>query len=222
MSKYNLSKLSSFFRKFGGVRLIRAYAKLGVLKVVQKETIRGSIQRQSADKIYYRFQPAILNALRERYTSSVRARLKVHDAGLVSRDRSDIIWCCWLQGFEKAPAIVKACVNSLSENIKGKEFRFVDEQNLREYICFPEHIEERWRKKKIPPAMFADLIRLELLVKYGGTWIDSPCYALGLKIQVPSFKSTWMQTFSCSNLNNQIRHNFQGYPIGSSRLAAIT
>lgn len=182
MSKYNLSKVTSLFRKFGGIRLIRAYAKLGVLKVVLKETIRGLIQRLSADKIYYLFQPAILNALRERYCSLMAARLKEHEAEQVSRVRSNIIWCCWLQGFENAPAIVKACVNSLREKIKGKEFRFVDEQNLGQYICFPKHIEERWQKKQIPPAMYADLIRLELLIKYGGTWIDSTVLCTGLNV----------------------------------------
>lgn len=180
MSNYSPSKLLSLFHKFGGIRLIRAYVKLGVLKAVLKETIKGLIERQSADKIYYRFQPAILNALRERYTSLMSVRLKEHDVEQGNRERNDIIWCCWLQGFENAPAIVKACVNSLRENIKGKEFRFVDEQNLRQYVRFPDYIEERWKKKQIPPAMFADLIRLELLIKYGGTWIDSTVLCTGV------------------------------------------
>ena len=180
MSKYNPSKVLSLFRKFGGLRLVLAYAKLGVLMVVLKETIKGIIQSQTVDKIYSRFQPVILNALRNKYHVLMYDRLKEYDAEQVSRKRNNIIWCCWLQGFENAPAIVKACIFSLLQNIHGKEICFIDEKNLSQYICFPKFIQKRWRRKQIPPAMYADLIRLELLIKYGGTWIDSTVLCTGL------------------------------------------
>ena len=32
---------------------------------------------------------------------------------------------------------------------------------------------KKWEKGRIPAAMFSDLLRVELLIKYGGTWIDS-------------------------------------------------
>ena len=36
-------------------------------------------------------------------------------------------------------------------------------------------------KGRIPAALFSDLLRLELLIKYGGTWIDSTVLCTGFK-----------------------------------------
>lgn len=36
-------------------------------------------------------------------------------------------------------------------------------------------------EEQIPPALFTDLLRLELLIKYGGTWIDSTVLCTGFK-----------------------------------------
>ena len=43
----------------------------------------------------------------------------------------------------------------------------------------PGYIVEKWEKGRIPAAMFSDLLRVELLIKYGGTWIDSTVLCTG-------------------------------------------
>lgn len=37
----------------------------------------------------------------------------------------------------------------------------------------PDYIVKKWEKGRIPADLFSDLLRLELLIRYGGTWIDS-------------------------------------------------
>lgn len=37
----------------------------------------------------------------------------------------------------------------------------------------PDDIVRKWERGRIPTAQFTDILRLELLIKYGGTWIDS-------------------------------------------------
>ena len=179
MKKYSVSKVISLFNKFGGFRLFFAYVKLGVISRVCLETIRGIFERQSIDKIYYRYQPYIVKALRAKYKSLMLERLSENERNHDENKKSNVIWCCWLQGFDNAPPIVKACHRSLQKHIKNKEIRLIDESNRSEYIQLPDFIEKRWKNRQIPPAMFADLIRLELLIKYGGSWIDATVLCTG-------------------------------------------
>lgn len=109
-----------------------------------------------------------------------------------------VIWWCWLQGLDEAPQIVKTCYASLVQEFKGSkvqegqgisgvyEIKVIDAENWKEYIELPGYIVKKWEKKQIPPALFSDLLRLELLIKYGGTWIDSTVLCTGF--QDSSFK----------------------------------
>ena len=71
---------------------------------------------------------------------------------------------------------------------EGYEVIVIDEKNWQEYIDLPDYIIRRREKKQIPPAHFADLLRLELLIRYGGTWIDSTVLCTGFKFQDSGFK----------------------------------
>jgi hypothetical protein len=73
---------------------------------------------------------------------------------------------------ENAPELVKTCLRSLRENVDA-EIMVLDESNYGEYVELPEYIVRKYRKGIIPPALFSDMLRLELLIRYGGTWIDS-------------------------------------------------
>lgn len=171
--KYNISKILSLFRRFGGFRLVHAYARIGILGTVIKECVTGLFKRKSADKIYYSFQPKIVSSLREKYRPVMLRQLAINDESTGARNRSDVVWFCWLQGLEDAPPIVKACYASLRENLNGKEIRVVTDSNRKQLVQLPDYIEKRRSRGQIPPAMFADLLRLELLIRYGGTWIDA-------------------------------------------------
>ena len=83
-----------------------------------------------------------------------------------------IFWC-WLQGENEIPILSKACLNSVRRNCKGYEIIIITENNINKYIHIPPYIFKKYKNHYMKPAHFADLIRLELLLKYGGTWIDS-------------------------------------------------
>ena len=89
---------------------------------------------------------------------------------------SDKIWFCWFQGIENAPALVKACYESIKKNIPDKEIVVITENNYKDYIKFPDYILNKRKKGYIENAHFSDLIRLELLKQYGGLWIDSTVF----------------------------------------------
>ncbi len=89
---------------------------------------------------------------------------------------SNIIWWCWLQGEENAPELCKVCLNSLRRQMPDKEIKIITAQNMFDYVDFPDFIKEKYKKGKITQTHFSDLLRLQLLIKYGGTWIDSTVY----------------------------------------------
>lgn len=89
------------------------------------------------------------------------------------------IWVCWLQGIENAPDIVKVCNASLMKYITDREIVNINEQNIGQYVTFPKHIQKKYKQGKIPVAHYSDLLRLELLTRYGGTWIDATVLCTG-------------------------------------------
>ena len=58
-------------------------------------------------------------------------------------------------------------------NCKDYNIIIINETNMLNYIKFPNYIIEKYKKKYMSPTHFSDLLRLELLIKYGGTWIDA-------------------------------------------------
>ena len=104
-----------------------------------------------------------------------------------------VVWFCWLQGMENAPELVKTCLKSLKENVDA-EIRALDERNYGEYVELPEYIVEKYRRGRIPPALFSDLLRLELLIRYGGTWIDSTVLATKpITREMGDLKPSWKE-----------------------------
>jgi len=90
-----------------------------------------------------------------------------------NKDRENVIWRCWLQWEENAPKLNKSCLQSIKKFAKDKKTIVITKDNLEDYVKFPKYIIEKHKKGIIPYAQFSDLIRLELLIKYWWTWIDS-------------------------------------------------
>lgn len=92
---------------------------------------------------------------------------------------SDIIWICWFQGIENAPDLVKKCYKSVVENYPDKNVIVITEQNMGEYVKFPDFILKKWKQGIITHTHMTDLLRLELLITYGGLWLDATVLCTG-------------------------------------------
>lgn len=88
----------------------------------------------------------------------------------------DTVWVMWYQGLEQAPLLVRRCFSSLQKNMEAKKIIFLDKDNLFDYISLPDFIMEKYEKGILSNAHFSDLVRLELLIRYGGWWIDSTVF----------------------------------------------
>lgn len=110
------------------------------------------------------------------------------------------IWFLWFQGISEAPLVVKKCYESWQKYNPDWEVIFLDENNLKNYITFSLPQEKRSQLSK---SHQSDLIRLELLSKYGGVWADSTSLCrLGL--------DDWLEGYSQSGFFCFI-HETRGY-----------
>ena len=89
------------------------------------------------------------------------------------------IWICWWQGLENAPEIVKVCVDSIKRNVGDYEVIVITDDNCKEYVKFPDWLEEKRKNGIISRTIYSDLLRLNLLSQYGGIWIDSTFFCTG-------------------------------------------
>ena len=83
------------------------------------------------------------------------------------------IYFCWLQGEENLPPIVRCCYNSLKQNAGRYKIVFIDEKNFSKYVDIAPHIMEKFRAGKITRTHFSDILRVNLLERHGGLWLDS-------------------------------------------------
>ncbi len=81
------------------------------------------------------------------------------------------IWMLWLQGIEKAPPVVLECYKSWKNLNPGWEINILDEKNINNFIDT-----NLFEDKKIPPQPLSDIIRIILLEKYGGVWVDASVF----------------------------------------------
>ena len=113
--------------------MVWQYAKLGALWPAVKASVRCLVKRQSFKGIYPEVLSKIEPFLIPKYGLKVQESKKFLDgpSGKAERNGSrelkhehpKVIWWCWLQDYDAAPPIVKACYNSLMREFKSSRFK---------------------------------------------------------------------------------------------------
>lgn len=98
--------------------------------------------------------------------------VREHDYYDNSAKQPAIIWTVWLQGMNNAPEIVQACFRSLLKLNGEYEIILITKDNLEEYVTLNPSITKKWEDGIISNTAISNIIRLELLCKYGGIWVD--------------------------------------------------
>ena len=167
-----MNELKKIFKKQGGIKLIYNYIRNGTLLHAiflffflgktkrDLEILRLSIQSKNQKKLSKKYMK-VLQEFDTKYDYNLE------------HNSSNKIWICWFQGIENAPEIVKTCYQSIKANMPNKEIVLITRENLETYVQFPEYIIEKWKKGIITNTHMTDLLRLELLIKYGGMWLDA-------------------------------------------------
>ena len=177
----DLSILHRRFREFGGWRLVKEYAGLGLIPAIVKNFCRCILKGQSLKAIYPEVRRKVCPMLVSRYKHIIAESRQKYETMELPHEHPRVVWWCWLQGLDNAPDVVMACLRSLQKHLpRDYEIRVIDEQNWKEWVTLPQYIVEKRSAGRIPAALFSDLLRLELLIRYGGTWIDATVLCTGM------------------------------------------
>jgi len=174
-----MSALYYRFKQFGGWRLVAEYRQMGLLAVCCRlglSVIRGRMGRMEA---YHQLLQQVEWTLRSEYMPVLLQKELEYSNDKLKRDEPRRVWFCWLQGLENAPELVRVCYDSLCKHITDREIVALTNENIAQYADLPEHVVKKHEKGIIPDAAFSDMVRLELLCKHGGTWIDATVLCTG-------------------------------------------
>ena len=89
------------------------------------------------------------------------------------------VWVCWLQGMEGAPELVQRCFESVRDHFAGWNIVVLTSEDFSEYAQLPAFIVEKWRRGAFGAAHFTDLLRVDLLTRLGGLWLDATVLCTG-------------------------------------------
>lgn len=86
------------------------------------------------------------------------------------------IWIAWLDGVGQAPPLVKTCIASITKHAGTHPVHIITWENMNEFVNIPTHIIQRAQKGEIGLANFSDVLRVSLIARHGGMWLDSTIY----------------------------------------------
>lgn len=178
-----MGKLMQMFKKQGGMRLLKQYWRGGALFTAIGEFLLLGKSRTSLEILSLAASLKTKQKLEKRYKKYLIQFNEKYEE--TKHKKSNKIWICWFQGLDEAPNIVKKCIESVKKNNLDKEVVIITSENLHDYVEFPKYIEEKWKRGVITHTHMTDLLRLELLIRYGGTWIDATVFCSSSNI--PSY-----------------------------------
>ena len=172
-----MASLLQTFTKVGGISLLKEYARNGVLPYVCLQLAISGFSKKSLEIVRNGVSLKIYHKLRKRYKKALDEFDNNYQE--LQQTHSKKVWVCWMQGMENAPELVQRCFRSLEDNLKDREIVLITSSNLEQYTDFPKYILEKYKKGLITHTHFSDLLRVELLCRYGGTWIDATVFCSG-------------------------------------------
>ena len=86
------------------------------------------------------------------------------------------IWVFWNTGEKNLPPIVQLCLKSVRKYANGADVHLLTMNNLEEYITIPPYIMNKYKEGKMTLAFLTDYMRISLIEKYGGLWLDATIY----------------------------------------------
>lgn len=174
--------LKETFNKQGGMKLIKQYARSGSLGTAVSTFLHLGKSQTALEILRLSTQLKARQKLDKKYRAYITKFEKKYKHLSTKTYSTKNVWICWLQGMENAPEVVQKCYKSVKENITDRQVILITEENYRTYIQFPSEIQRKIDTGVISGAHMTDLLRLELLTKYGGTWIDATVFCSSNKI----------------------------------------
>lgn len=96
------------------------------------------------------------------------------------------VWFCFLPGENEMPEIVRLCLNNVKNNILESQetLRFITLENCLEYVGFSSTVIQKFNSGILDMVQLTELLRAELLYRYGGRWVDADLFISVSALQV--------------------------------------
>lgn len=155
-------------------------AKYFGFKVATIDFIRGVVIRgkgKYGKKLEMYKHQNVNKYLIRKYGHIVESYKKIDFSKSKSKIKADSpILVFWWQGIDKAPSIVKKCIESIQQHSGEHPVVIITKYNYDEYVEFPEYIIEKFEKNYMTITHFSDILRMQLLYTHGGIWMDATLY----------------------------------------------
>lgn len=130
------------------------------------------------EKMFYRNRKDIeIRAALLKYAVPERLSYRQTQTHLAPTSFEGPVWLYWAQGRENAPPIVQSCLRSVERHLPGRDIIILNDDEIDRYVKLHPVASER--VKTISKTQFSDMLRVELLHKYGGTWMDATVFLSG-------------------------------------------
>lgn len=131
-----------------------------------------------AVKLNEYFYSGIQLYLKKRYLTVLSAAIQTEPEYTEKSELDGSIWICWFQGLDNAPEIVQKCIQSIRRHAGSHRVVIVTEQNMFDLVQLPDYIRDKYKSGTITMQNFSDILRMALLERYGGVWIDATMFAV--------------------------------------------
>ncbi|MGX6606231.1 capsular polysaccharide synthesis protein [Micromonosporaceae bacterium Da 78-11] len=108
-----------------------------------------------------------------KHLDQIRVQAEQRLAWPVATTLDQPIFIYWAQGFTAAPPLVRTCLAQLRATNPDASVHELTDETIGNYVDIPPDITALLGDNK---THFSDLLRLVLLEKYGGVWVDGTCY----------------------------------------------
>lgn len=179
-------KLKKIFKEQGGIKLLKQYWENRIFFVAVGEFLLLGKSHKALEILRLSTQLKIKQKLEKKYKKRLKYFDECYDNTLIHK-QSNKVWVCWFQGIENAPILIQKCYQSLQENLTDREIILINSDNMKDYVNFPDFIMEKWNKGQITHTHMTDLLRLELLIRYGGMWVDATVLCTRKRENIPEY-----------------------------------
>lgn len=118
----------------------------------------------------------VLDYLKRKYSHIIKKYESVLEANNSNQNENSPIWVFWWQGYNNMPDIIKMCHESKVRNSGGHPVILLTQENINDYIQFPDCVWSKFNEKILRIQHLADMIRVQLIQKYGGIWLDASIF----------------------------------------------
>ena len=107
----------------------------------------------------------------QRRFATLFAKAKAEEA--VESPFPKTIFFFWWDGFEAMPEVPRLCYRALQLFFPDYEILFLDKDNVTDYVEPTDIVYRRFLAKTVSVQNFSDYLRMTMIEKVGGYWVDS-------------------------------------------------